>query len=65
VLAYYLVWNGAESSDPDVMERLGFKTSQFKGIMGDPDETEKDRALAVESARKHMDSIVAKLRARG
>jgi len=65
VLAYYLVWNGAESSDPDLMERLGFKTSQFKGIMGDPDETEEDRVLAVESAKKHMSRIVEKLRSRG
>lgn len=64
VLAYYLVWNGAESSDPDIMERLGFKTSQFKGLMGDPDETEEDRALAIESAKKHMARIVAKLKLR-
>jgi len=64
VLAYYLVWNGGESSDPDVMERLGFKTSQFKGIMRDPDETEEDRVLATKSAKKHMAKIVAKLKAR-
>ncbi len=64
VLAYYLVWNGSESSDPDVMEKLGFKTSQFKGIMGDKEETEEDRILAIESAKNHMNSIVAKLKTR-
>ena len=65
VLAYYLVWPGPESSDPDVMDKLGFKTQQFKGLMGDPDETEEDRMLAEQSAQKHMERVIQKLVERG
>ena len=64
ILAYYLIWNGSESSDPDMMESLGCKTSQFKGLMGDPDETEEDRMLARSSAKKHIAKIIAKIRRR-
>lgn len=62
VLAYYLVWPGSESSDPDVLDRLGFKASQFKGLMGDPEETEADKILAMESAKEHMMRIVERLK---
>lgn len=65
VLAYYLVWPGGESSDPDVMDRLGFKTQQFKGLMGDPEETEEDKMLAEQSAKAHMERVIQKLVARG
>lgn len=64
ILAYYLVWNGLESSDPDMMESLGFKTSQFKGLMGDPDETEEDRMLARNSAKEHIAKIIARIKRR-
>lgn len=65
VFAYYLVWPGSGSSDPDVMDKLGFKIQQFKGLMGDPDETEEDRMLAEQSAQKHMEQIIQKLVERG
>lgn len=63
VLAYYLVWHGDGSSDPDVLERLGFKVQQFVGLMQDAEPTATEKTLATESARDHMTRIVERLRA--
>jgi SWI/SNF-related matrix-associated actin-dependent regulator 1 of chromatin subfamily A len=64
VLAYYLVWpdSAAGSVDPDIMDRLGFKASQFSGLMLTEGETNEDRMLAQESATEHMRTIVDRLR---
>lgn len=63
VLAYYLVWPGAGSTDPDVMSRLGFKASQFVGLMGDEPETPEDEQLGVKRATEHMLAVVTRLAA--
>lgn len=60
VLCYYLV--SEAGTDPDVMEALGFKISQFVGIMGDKVETEEDRELSGQAVGKHMKKVLAKLR---
>jgi SWI/SNF-related matrix-associated actin-dependent regulator 1 of chromatin subfamily A len=60
VLAYYLVWSGEGSTDPDVMSRLGFKASQFVGLMGDKPEA--DDGLATTKATEHMRAVVERLR---
>lgn len=62
VLAYYLVWNGEGSTDPDVMGRLGFKVSQFVGLMGDPDPTDDEEQLGRAKATEHMRRVVERLR---
>lgn len=61
VLCYYLV--SEAGTDPEVMEALGFKISQFVGIMGDKTETEEDRELSGQAVGKHMKKVLAKLRA--
>ena len=61
VLCYYLVSDSG--TDPDVMEALGFKVSQFAGIMGDTVETEQDRELSGQAVGQHMKKVLAKLRA--
>lgn len=61
VLAYYLVWNEEGSSDPDILSRLGFKSSQFLGLMGgevDGDE----QMLGREKASDHLRAVVERLR---
>lgn len=61
VLCYYLV--SESGTDPEVMEALGFKISQFVGIMGDKADTEEDRELSGQAVGKHMKKVLAKLRA--
>jgi hypothetical protein len=62
VLCYYTVCE--EGTDVDMQQVLGLKTSQFIGIMGDDPETDEDKILAREDAKKHLDSIV-KILAKG
>lgn len=61
VLAYYLAWFGYGSSDPEVLDKLGFKASQFIGLMGDRAESQEDRVLATKAAKAHMERIVEQL----
>ncbi len=44
------------------MEALGFKISQFVGIMGDKAVTEGDRELSGQAVNKHMKKVLEKLR---
>lgn len=60
VLSYYLVCS--DGSDEQMMEALGFKTSQFIGIMGGEGETEEDKTLAQMEVGKHLDKVIDKLR---
>jgi len=60
LLCYYLV--AEEGTDEIMQEFLGFKISQFVGIMGDRPETEEDRMLAQGKATEHMNKIVEKLK---
>lgn len=62
LLCYYLTSDAG--TDEDVMEALGLKVSQFLGLMGDRAESEKDRALAQNVASKHIQRVIAKLKAR-
>ena len=62
VLAYYLVTD--EGTDPEMLEALGLKVSQFVGIMGDKVEAEKDRVLSSQAAHQLMHKVVEKLRAK-
>lgn len=63
VLCYYLVCEAG--TDPAVQETLGLKTSQFVGIMGDPEETEADKMIAQSDVKKHMDEVIKILQAGG
>jgi SNF2 family DNA or RNA helicase len=56
LLIYYLCCE--EGTDVDIQQILGLKASQFTGIMGDNPETDEDKILATEEAKKHLDSIV-------
>lgn len=60
LLCYYLVTN--EGADESIQEFLGLKIAQFKGIMGDQAETDKDRMLAIKSAKNHMKRLIEKLK---
>lgn len=60
VLSYYPV--ASSGSDEAVMDHLGFKTSQFVGIMGDKAETQEDKMLAQREAGKHINNVIDKLR---
>lgn len=60
VLVYYLVTE--DGTDPEMLDALGFKTSQFVGLMGDRPEDEQDRALASADTASFMQRILAKLR---
>lgn len=60
LLCYYLVTN--EGADESIQEFLGLKIAQFKGIMGDQAETDKDRMLAIKSAKNHMRRLIEKLK---
>jgi SWI/SNF-related matrix-associated actin-dependent regulator of chromatin subfamily A-like protein 1 len=62
VLAYYLVTD--EGTDPDMLEALGLKVSQFVGIMSDKMECETDRVLSGQVAQNLMQRVVEKLRAK-
>jgi SWI/SNF-related matrix-associated actin-dependent regulator 1 of chromatin subfamily A len=61
VLVYYLVTE--DGTDPEMLEALGLKVSQFVGIMGDKVESEKDRVLSGQVAHRLMQKVVEKLRA--
>ena len=60
-LCYYLV--SEFGSDPEMRDRLGLKIQQISGVMGDAIESEEDRALAAKAASKHLDRVIATLRA--
>lgn len=59
VICYYL--HAATGSDQTIMDALGIKVGQFKGIMGDAAETQADRDLAEQAARDHLDRVVASI----
>lgn len=63
LLCYYLVAN--EGADESIQEFLGLKIAQFKGIMGDEHETEKDQVLSMQSAKEHMKKLINKLKEKG
>ena len=60
VLSYYLVASGG--SDEQMLEALGLKTAQFKGIMGEQAETEEDRMLDQTQIGEHLEKVIEKLR---
>ncbi|WP_315373108.1 DEAD/DEAH box helicase [Paenibacillus xylanexedens] len=60
VLSYYLVCG--QGSDEQMMEALGFKTSQFAGIMGEKTESEEDKAIAQVEVGKHLDKVIEKIK---
>lgn len=60
VLCYYLVSDAG--TDPEMMEALGFKLSQFVGLMGDKGETEADKELSGQAVAQHMRKVLQKLR---
>lgn len=62
VLAYYLVTD--QGTDPEMLEALGLKVSQFLGVMGDKGETEEDRMLSGQAAQKLVQKVVEKLSAK-
>lgn len=62
VLIYYLVTD--EGTDPEMLEALGLKVSQFVGIMGDKVEDETDRVLSSQAAHQLIQKVVEKLRAK-
>lgn len=62
VLCYYLVSD--MGSDPELLELLGLKSSQFLGLMGETPQTEEDRALSQTVATQHMQKVMAKLTGR-
>lgn len=61
ILCYYLV--AERGSDETMQAALGLKIGQFIGVMGDKSESEEDRALANQTAEKHLTKILEKLRA--
>ncbi len=60
VLAYYLVADWG--SDPAIMDSLGLKASQARGLLADDGETEDDRAVSQQDAREHMQAVIQRLR---
>ncbi|MBD3183317.1 ATP-dependent helicase, partial [Candidatus Poribacteria bacterium] len=60
VLCYYLVCG--HGTDADMMEALGFKISQFVGIMGDKEETEAEKLLGKKDTTEFMKNVLEKLR---
>jgi SNF2 family DNA or RNA helicase len=62
VMSYYLVSSGG--SDEQMLEALGLKTAQFKGIMGEQGETEEDRMLDQTQIGEHLEKIIERLRNR-
>lgn len=63
VLCYYLTCNAG--TDQAMLETLGLKASQFIGIMGDREETEKDKVLAQVDTKKHMTNVIKLLQEGG
>lgn len=62
VLSYYPL--ASSGSDEEVMDHLGFKTSQFAGIMGDKIESQEDKMLAQSVAGKHINNVIEKLKSK-
>ncbi|NUU62671.1 DEAD/DEAH box helicase [Paenibacillus agri] len=60
VLIYYLVSSGG--SDEQMLEALGLKTAQIKGIMGEQGETEDERMLDQTQIGEHLDQIIERLK---
>lgn len=60
VFCYYPVTDSG--TDPDMMEALGFKISQFVGLMGDIPQSEQERELSGRAVGSHMKKILARLR---
>lgn len=60
VLIYYLVSSGG--SDEQMLEALGLKTAQIKGIMGEQGESEDDRVLDQTQIGEHLERVIEKLR---
>ena len=63
VLCYYLVCE--EGTDEAIQNSLGLKVSQFVGLMGDKNETQDDRMMAQVEAKKHMQTVIEKLKVKG
>jgi len=63
VLCYSLVCE--EGTDEAIQNSLGLKVSQFVGLMGDKNETQEDRMMAQVQAKKHMQAVIEKLKAKG
>ena len=59
VLCYYLVCS--HGTDADMLEALGFKISQFTGIMGDKEESEADKLLGKKDTTQFMMNVLEKL----
>lgn len=59
VFCYYPVADGG--SDERMQEILGLKVSQITGVLGDTPESEADRELAYQAAKKHLHLVVEKL----
>lgn len=62
VLAYYLVTDRGDTTDPAMLEVLDVKAEQARGLMGDAAETEEERALSGRETAAHMKSILRRLR---
>jgi SWI/SNF-related matrix-associated actin-dependent regulator of chromatin subfamily A-like protein 1 len=60
VMSYYLVSSGG--SDEQMLEALGLKTAQIKGIMGEQGETEDDRVLDQTQIGEHLERVIERLR---
>lgn len=60
VLSYYPL--ASSGSDEEMMDHLGFKTSQFVGIMGDKIETQEDKMMAQSEAGNHINRVIEKLK---
>lgn len=61
VMSYYLVSSGG--SDEQMLEALGLKTAQIKGIMGEQGESEDDRILDQTQIGQHLETVIEHLRA--
>lgn len=60
VMSYYLVSSGG--SDEQMLEALGLKTAQIKGIMGEQGESEDDRVLDQTQIGEHLERVIERLR---
>lgn len=61
LMCYYLVTD--TGMDETIQDALGMKVGQFIGIVGDEATTEEDEILANQAAERHMDKVIAKLKA--
>lgn len=62
VLAYYLVTDRGDTTDPAMLDVLSIKAEQARGLMGDAEETEEERALSGRETAAHVKSILERLR---